>query len=120
MEWQKITSVLDIKFENVRRFITKKWIKVHDQSGSAEDRYKPGKQIGFKVSMLRSNLCDYYRDEANSGAEGNINYSTEDSKCFDYKTKITQRLEAAIQKKKLKLLYQLFKQFLENIRYTIN
>ena len=34
-------------------------IKVHDQSGSAEDRYKPSKQIRFKTSMLRSDLCDY-------------------------------------------------------------
>ena len=34
-------------------------IEVHDQSGSAEDRYKPSKQIRFKISMLRSDLCDY-------------------------------------------------------------
>ena len=26
---------------------------------SAEDRYKPSKQIKFKTSMLRSDLCDY-------------------------------------------------------------
>ena len=32
---------------------------VHNQSGSAEDRYKPGKQIRFKTSMLRSKLCDF-------------------------------------------------------------
>ena len=41
------------------RFITKKWVEVHDQSGSADDRYKPSKQIRFKTSMLRSDLCDY-------------------------------------------------------------
>ena len=41
------------------RFITKKWVEVHDQSGSADDRYKPNKQIRFKTSMLRSDLCDY-------------------------------------------------------------
>ena len=41
------------------RFITKKWVEVHDQSGSAEDRYKPSKQIRFKTSMLRSDLCDF-------------------------------------------------------------
>ena len=46
-------------FDNVPRFITKKWIEVHDQSGSAEDRYKPSKQIRFKASMLMSDLCDY-------------------------------------------------------------
>ena len=27
--------------------------------GSAEDRHKPSKQIRFKTSMLRSDLCDY-------------------------------------------------------------
>ena len=45
--------------DEVPRFITKKWVKVHDQSGSADDRYKPSKQIRFKTSMLRSYLCDY-------------------------------------------------------------
>ena len=59
MEYQKITNLLDTAFENVPRFITKKLIKVHDQSGSAEDRYKPNKQIIFKTSMLTSCLCDY-------------------------------------------------------------
>ena len=44
---------------NVPKFITKKWVEVHDQPGSAEDRYKPGKQIRFKTSMLRSDLCDF-------------------------------------------------------------
>ena len=45
--------------DNVPRFITKKWIENHDQSGNAEDRYKPSKQIKFKTSMLRSDLCDF-------------------------------------------------------------
>ena len=38
------------------RFTTKKWIEVHDQSGGA---YNTNKQIRFKTSMLRSDLCDY-------------------------------------------------------------
>ena len=59
MEYQKITKLLDTKFDNVPRFITKKWIEVHDQSGNAEDRYKPSKQIRFKTSVLRSDLCDF-------------------------------------------------------------
>ena len=33
--------------------------RIHDQSGSADDRNKPKKQIRFKTSMLRSDLCDY-------------------------------------------------------------
>ena len=41
------------------RFITKHWVEVHDQSGSADDRYKPSKQIRFKTSLLRSDLCDF-------------------------------------------------------------
>ena len=59
MEYQKITTLLGIKPDEVPRFITKKWIEVHDQSGNAEDRYKPSKQIRFKTSMLRSDLCDF-------------------------------------------------------------
>ena len=59
MEYQKITNLLDTKSDNVPRFITKKWIEVHDQAGSADDRYKPSKKIRFKTSMLRSDLCDY-------------------------------------------------------------
>ena len=59
MEYQKITNLLDTTSDSVSRFITKKWIKVHDGSSSAEDRYKPSKQIGFKTSMLRSDLCDF-------------------------------------------------------------
>ena len=39
--------------------LLKNWIEVHDQSGNAEDRYRPSKQIRFKISMLRSDLCDF-------------------------------------------------------------
>ena len=59
MEYQKFRNLLDTASENVPRFITKKWVEVHDQSGSAEDRYNPSKQIRFKTSMLRSDLCDF-------------------------------------------------------------
>ena len=59
MEYQKITNLLGTTLDEVPRFITKKWVEVHDQSGSAEDRYKPSKQIRFKTSMLRSDLCDF-------------------------------------------------------------
>ena len=59
MEYQKISKLLGTTLYEASRFITKKWIEVHDQSGSAEDRYKPSKQIRFKTSMLRSDLCDF-------------------------------------------------------------
>ena len=59
MEYQKITNLLGTMLDEIPRFITKKWVKVHDQSGSVDDKYKPNKQIRFKTSMLRSDLCDY-------------------------------------------------------------
>ena len=57
MEYQKITNLLSTTSDNVPRFITKKWVEVHDQSGN--DRYNPSKQIRFKTSMLRSDLFDF-------------------------------------------------------------
>ena len=59
MEYQKTTNFSGTTIDEIPRFITKKWVKVHDQSGSADDRYKTNKQIRFKTSMLRSDLCDY-------------------------------------------------------------
>ena len=59
MEYQKITNLLGTTLDEIPWFITEKWVEVHDQSGSADDRYKQNKQIRFKTSMLRSDLCDY-------------------------------------------------------------
>ena len=42
--------------DKVPRFIIKKWIEVHDQSGKT---YNTNKQMRFKTSMLRSDLCDF-------------------------------------------------------------
>ena len=56
MEYQKITKLLGSTLDKVPRFITKKWIEVYDQSGGT---YNANKQIRFKTSMLRSDLCDY-------------------------------------------------------------
>ena len=44
-------------------------------------------------SKTSESLWNYYRDEANTGAVGNINYSIRVSKSFDYKTNITAKLE---------------------------
>ena len=164
MKYQKITNLLGNTSDKVPRFITKKWIKVHDQS---RETHNTNTQIRFKTSMLRSDVCnysdayivvkgkitvtnpnkdaydkklafkynapftsfilkinntlidnaedldivmpmynlteysrkttgslwDYYRDEPNSSAIGNINYSIKNSKSFDYKTSITEQLE---------------------------
>ena len=59
MEYQKITNLLDTMHDEVPRFITKKWVEVYNQAGTADNRYKPSKQTRFKTSMLRSDLCDY-------------------------------------------------------------
>ena len=42
--------------KDLPRFVTKKWIDVHDQS---EKNYSVNKEIRIKSSMLRSDLCDY-------------------------------------------------------------
>ena len=43
MEHQKIINLLGNIPDKVPNFITKKWIEVHDQSGNADNRYKPKK-----------------------------------------------------------------------------
>ena len=59
-------------------------------------------------SKTSGSLWNYYRDEPNSGAKGNINYSIKDSKSFDYKTSITGKLEVIYtKKKKLKIVVPL-------------
>ena len=56
MEYQKITNLLANTSDKTLRFISKKWIEVYDKSG---ETYNTNKQIGFKKSMLRPDLCDY-------------------------------------------------------------
>ena len=55
---------------------------VHDQSGSAEDRYKykPSRQIRFKTSMLRSKLCDF--SDAYIVVKGTIILTKDESRNF--------------------------------------
>ena len=40
------------------KFITKKWVGVRHQSGNLE-KSQPSKPIGFRTSMLRSDLCHF-------------------------------------------------------------
>ena len=82
MEYQKITNLLGAKIDEIPRFITKKWLEVHDQSGSADDRYKPNKQIRFKT-MLRSDLCDY--SDAYIVVKGTITVTDPDNDAYDKK-----------------------------------
>ena len=59
MEFQKIINLLDMTSDDkdLPRFVTKKWIEVHDQSG--KDNYNVHKEIRIKTPTLRSDLCDY-------------------------------------------------------------
>ena len=45
MEYQKIMNLLGNTSGKVPRFITKNLIELHDQSGTAENRYIPNKLI---------------------------------------------------------------------------
>ena len=47
------------------------------------------RELGKNYSKTTVSLWNYYRDEPNSGAAGNINYSIKDSKSLNYKTNIT-------------------------------
>ena len=58
MEYQKIINLFGTTIDDIPRFITTKWVKVQDQLGTADDRYKSTKQIRLKTSTLRSDLCD--------------------------------------------------------------
>ena len=57
MEFQKIVNLLDTTSDDkdLPRFVTKKWIEVHDQS---ERNYSVNKNITIKTPVLRSDLCN--------------------------------------------------------------
>ena len=80
MEYQKIIDVLDTASNNVPRFNTKKWIGVHDHPGKI---YNTNKQIRFKTSMLRSELCDY--SDVYIVATGTISVTDLDKSAYDKK-----------------------------------
>ena len=54
MEHYKISHLLNDSI--VSKFVAEKWIKVNDSSSS---QYSVCKNIMFKTSTLRSDLCDY-------------------------------------------------------------
>ena len=64
--------------DNVPKFITEKWIEVHDQSGGS---YNINKQIRFKTLMLQSDLCDY--SDAYIIVKGTIALQTENNRAID-------------------------------------
>ena len=58
MEFEKIVNFLDTISDDkdLPRFVAKTWIEVYDQS---EGNYNVNKEIRIKISMLRSDLCDF-------------------------------------------------------------
>ena len=83
MEYQKITSLLGTMPNEMPRFITTKWVEVHDQSDDANDRCKPNKPIRFKTSMLRSDLCDF--SDAYIVTKGKITVTDPNNDAYDKK-----------------------------------
>ena len=55
MECQKITNLLGNISDKLPKFITKKWIEIHYQSGNSDNRCKPGKEIIFKTPYKLNN-----------------------------------------------------------------
>ena len=69
MEFRKIINLLDITSDDkdLPRYVTKKWIKVYNQS---EKNYSVNKEIRIKTPILRSDLCDF--SDAYIIVKGNI------------------------------------------------
>ena len=61
--------------------ITKKWIEVHNYPGNAEDRYKLSRQMRFKTSMLKSNLCHF--SDAYIVVKGTITVANSNNDAYD-------------------------------------
>ena len=56
MEYEKIINFLDNTPNQPSKFRTKTWVEINDES---RGKYNEVNQIWFKISMLRSGLCDY-------------------------------------------------------------
>ena len=80
MKYEKITNLLGNISDKVPIFITKKWIEVHDQSG---ETCNTNKQIRFKTSMLRSDLCNY--SDAYIAVKGKITVTNPDNNTYEKK-----------------------------------
>ena len=81
MEYQKITNLSGTTPDEVSGFITKKWIEVPDYPGNAEDRYKLRRQIRFKTSMLKSDLCHF--SDAYIVVKGTITVANSNNDAYD-------------------------------------
>ena len=55
MEYQKIVNLLDSASNQLSKFRTRNWVEINDESRGTYT----SNDIKFKITMLRSNLCDY-------------------------------------------------------------
>ena len=56
MEYQKIVQLLENTSNQLSKFRTKNWTEINDQSrGTCNTK----SDITFKITMLKSSLCDY-------------------------------------------------------------
>ena len=56
MEYQKIMNFLDNTLNQPTKFRTKNCVEIHDD---LRGTYNTNSQTKFKISIFRSNLCDY-------------------------------------------------------------
>ena len=79
-------------------------------------------QHSKSYSNAAGSLCNYYRNQPNSGGVGDIKYPIRGSKSFDYKTSITWRLEGYnIEKRSLNYCtIKIFQKIFEKTRYNIS
>ena len=56
MEYEKIINLLDNTPNQQTKFRIKNWVEINEKSHGT---YNPNSQIRFKISILRSSLCDY-------------------------------------------------------------
>ena len=80
MEYQKIINLLRNIPDKVPRYVTKKWVEVHNQSGGT---YNVNKEIRFKTPMLRSDLRDF--NEAYIVVTGKITVTDPNNDAYDKK-----------------------------------
>ena len=56
MEYQKIANLIDDASNQPSKFRTKNWVEINDESRGT---HNVNSQIKFKITMLKSSLCDY-------------------------------------------------------------
>ena len=56
MEYQKVANLLNDGSNKPSKFRTRNWVETNDE---ARGTHSHNKQIKFKISTLRSSLCDY-------------------------------------------------------------